>query len=182
MRLFPQPTGVALANGVVLVACYGGLELGRDRPRCWVYCYYAEQQPEDEEGNLRWRLMSGNELHVFYEELVVDPATGRPFSVASHDLPMGWDSRGNVVYSLPADLCTRLDRAASRRHDPAGAEDEGDDVSANEGGSGDDDEQPGGSSEADGSSAVLDAREQRHIDRAAARQGRAAALRVRLEG
>ena len=54
--------------------------------------------------------------------------------------------------------------------------------SANEGGSGDDDEQPGGSSEADGSSAVLDAREQRHIDRAAARQGRAAALRVRLEG
>ena len=85
-------------------------------------------------------------------------------------------------HTLPPDLCARLDRAASWRLDPAAAEDESDGASADEGGSGDDDEQPGGSSEGDGSSAVLDAREQRRIDRAAARAGRAAALRVRLEG
>ena len=149
------------------------LELGKDRPRCWVYCYYLEQQPEDDAGNSRWRLLSGNELHVFYEELVIDPVTGRPFSVASHDLPMGWDTTRNVVFSLPTDLCDRLDRAASRRLDPAAAEDERDGASADEGGSGDDDEQPGGSSEGDGSSAVHSAREQRRIDRAAARAGRA---------
>ena len=157
------------------------LELGKDRPRCWVYCYYLEQQPEDGEGNSRRRLVSGNELHVFYEELVIDPVTKRPFSVASHDLPMGWDSRSNVVYSLPADLCTRLDRAARRRLDPA--EDEGgNDSAADEGGGDDDDEQPSSSSGGDGSSAVRDAREQRRMDRAAANEGHAAALRVRLEG
>ena len=112
---------------------------------------------------------------------MIDPVTKRPFSVASHDLPMGWDSRSNVVYSLPADLCTRLDRAARRRLDPA--EDEGgNDSAADEGGGDDDDEQPSSSSGGDGSSAVCDAREQRRMDRAAANEGRAAALRVRLEG
>jgi hypothetical protein len=62
----------------------------------------------------RWALMSGTEITPPPRlcNLLKDAATGKPFIMASEDLPSGWSTTEGQVYHLSADWVDKLNRAA----------------------------------------------------------------------
>ena len=79
---------------------------------CVVHAFYLDRLS----GN-RWKLLNSNEEDFYYGSLIREPS-GQPIVVPSDDLPLGWDTSNNLVYSFPNELVERLDEAAEAALQP----------------------------------------------------------------